>query len=82
MRCTENRDCQLLSICRAQTCVRLPTTSDSCAKAQSCLFGPCVATDAGPLCTEPFGPGVVCTRDADCSSSRCVTGKCLPSCAP
>ncbi len=82
MRCTENRDCQLLSICRQQTCVRLPTTSDSCTQAQSCLFGPCVATDAGATCTEPFGPGVLCTRDSDCSSSRCVTGKCLPSCTP
>jgi len=82
MRCSENRDCQLLSICRQQTCVRLPTTGDPCALAGSCLFGPCVATDAGSICTEPFGPGVVCTRDADCSSGRCVTGKCLPSCTP
>jgi len=82
MRCSENRDCQLLSICKQQTCVRLPTTSDSCTLAQSCLFGPCVPRDGGSICTEPFGPGVVCARDSDCSSSRCVTGKCLPSCTP
>ena len=82
MRCTETRDCQLLSLCKKQTCVRLPTTGDSCTMAQSCLFGPCVSTDAGSLCTEPFGPGVACAKDADCSSGRCVTGKCLPSCTP
>lgn len=82
MRCTENRDCQALSICRQQTCVRLPTIGDSCAIAQSCLFGPCVSTDAGFICSELFGPNVVCSKDADCSSSRCVSGKCLPSCTP
>lgn len=82
MRCAENRDCQLLSICKQLTCVRLPTTGDSCAVAGACLFGPCVSTDGGPICSEPFGPGIGCTKDSDCSSSRCVTGKCLPSCTP
>lgn len=82
MRCTENRDCQVLSVCKGQTCTRRPTTGDSCTATQSCLFGPCVAADAGSICTEPFGPGVVCAVDADCGSGRCVIGKCLPACTP
>lgn len=81
-RCTEDRDCQLLSVCRQQSCMRLPATGDSCAVTQACLFGPCGGGDAGFVCAEPFGPGVLCTKDADCSSARCVTGKCLPSCTP
>ena len=80
--CTEDRDCQLLSVCRQQTCVRLPATGDSCTNTQACLFGPCVVADGGFVCAEPFGPGALCTKNADCSSARCVTGKCLPSCTP
>ncbi len=82
MRCGENRDCQLLSICRQQLCMRLPTNGEDCRQTQRCLFGPCLATDAGSICTEPYGPGVVCTKNADCGSNRCVTGKCLPGCVP
>ncbi len=81
-RCTEDRDCQLLSVCRQQTCARLPATGESCAATQACVFGPCVSSDAGTICSEPFGPGALCAKDSDCSSARCVTGKCLPSCTP
>jgi hypothetical protein len=83
MRCTETRECQALSLCKGQKCMRRPTTGDSCTETQSCLFGPCVAQpDGGAICTEPFGPGVVCTGDGDCGSGRCVIGKCLPACTP
>ena len=82
-RCAEDRDCQLLSVCRQTSCVRLPSTGESCGLTQRCLFGPCVSTtDAGSVCSEPFGPLATCARDSDCNSGKCVTGKCLPSCTP
>jgi hypothetical protein len=81
-RCAEDRDCEVLAVCRQSSCVQLPATGESCTRTMSCLFGPCVGGDGGYVCTEPFGPGAACSKNADCSSARCVTGKCLPSCTP
>jgi hypothetical protein len=81
-KCIEDRDCQLLTVCRQQLCLKLPATGESCTMTQQCLFGPCVGGDGGFFCVEPFGPGATCVKDSDCSSARCVIGKCLPSCTP
>lgn len=81
--CAFDRDCQVLSRCRQGACVELPATGESCDQAQECLWGPCAAQpDAGLMCVERYGPGAVCQLDADCASQKCVSGRCLASCAP
>jgi hypothetical protein len=80
--CTLDRDCEIYSRCLTGQCVRLPITGQDCSNAKECLFGPCVASDAGMLCVDTYGPGAHCTHDDDCASDRCLSGMCLPTCAP
>ena len=81
--CSLDRDCQVLSRCMNGVCARLPLTGQSCLEEQACLFGPCMElVDGGATCVDKYGPGVDCTLDSECASSRCVSGKCLPACAP
>jgi hypothetical protein len=81
--CTGDRDCQLYSRCLGNLCTRLPYTGQDCTATQACLFGPCVgAADGGSVCADRFGPGAMCSHDEDCASLRCLSGLCLPTCAP
>lgn len=81
--CTVDRDCELYSRCLGNLCTRLPYTGQDCTATQACLFGPCVGSaDGGSICADRFGPGAQCQHDEDCASLRCLSGLCLPTCAP
>jgi hypothetical protein len=81
--CDAHRDCQHYSRCQGTSCTPLPGVGSPCLQ-DSCLYGACdrdAGVDGG-LCVGLGRPGASCTRDVECGSERCVSGRCQAACAP